>query len=439
VEASGTTGRRLLLTEPEVVRIGGIATGGDGVGHLADGRVVFVPRTAVGDEVAVSIQVAKKKWARAWPVSLRSSSPDRVEPFCPSYAECGGCTLQHVRYEAQLEAKRAIVVEALRRVGGVSAQLEGVEPATEREAYRARATFHLRRLPGDRVVAGFHRWDRSARVVDLSECPILTPTLAQVWRDLRAAWGHGARRLPSGKALRLTLREVDEGAVLSIEGGEGPGNAGALLKAVPGLVAIWNVTPSGSGKLLGGERDAVTSFAGERYTLRHGAFLQVHRSMAESLKRRVVEALGPSSEIRRVIDAYGGAGTYARQLAHDGFDVTVIDSNASACRDARRAGLRVIEARVEEGLVEALPADAIIVNPPRAGLSAPVTDLLVDRGPDRMVYVSCDPATLARDLGRLGRYRVSSLAALDMFPQTAHVESVVTLMREKDDSTGPTR
>ena len=421
-----------------MVRIDGIATGGDGVGHLGDGRVVFVPRTAVGDEVAVSIQVAKKRWARAWPVSVRTPSPDRGEPFCSRYADCGGCTLQHVRYEKQLEAKRAIIVEALQRVGGVSTELDRVEPAQERRAYRARATFHLRRLPGDRVVAGFHRWDRPARVVDLPECPILTPPLAEAWRDLREAWGGGARRLPSGKALRLTLREVDEGVVLSIEGGEGPGNAGALIRAVPGLVAIWAVAPAGKAKLLAGDREAITSFAGDRYALRHGAFLQVHRPMAERLKRRVVEAIGPVAPGGRVIDAYGGAGTYGRQLVRDGFDVTVIDASAPACRDARRAGLHVIEAPVEEGLAQALPADGLIVNPPRAGLSKQVSELLVDRGPDRMVYVSCDPATLARDLARLRGYRVISLAALDMFPQTAHVESVVTLTREGRIGTGPT-
>lgn len=435
---SRTPGRRVLLTAPEVVQIGGIATGGDGVGRLADGRVVFVPRTAVGDEVAVSIQVSKKKWARAWPVKVLTPGPGRIDPFCARYADCGGCTLQHIKYEDQLEAKRSIVVEALHRVGGVDEVLERVEPAVDRKGYRARATFHLRRLPAGRVVAGFHRWDRPARIADVAECPILTPALAGIWADLREAWGEGARNLPSGKALRLTLREVDEGGVLSIEGGEGPGNVEVLMAAVPTLRAVWSVSASGSAKLLGGDRDVVTTVAGEQYSLRHGAFLQVHRGMAEVLIRWVVESVGAPGDALRVIDAYGGAGTYGRPLAQVGFDVTVIDSDASACRDARRAGLQVIEAPVEQGLARALPADVVIVNPPRAGLAAPVSDLLVDRGPERMVYVSCDPATLARDLARLRGYRVATLGALDMFPQTSHVESVVALVREGQIDAGTT-
>ncbi len=433
--AGGTAGRRPLLSELETVRIERIAAGGDGVGHLKDGRVVFVPRTAVGDEVAVSIQVAKKRWARGWAASVRSPGPARVTPPCPLFSECGGCTLQHIAYPAQLAAKRTMVEDALQRIGGVFVVVPEVRPASLELRYRARARFHLRRLPGPRVVAGFHRWDRPGRIVDVEACPVLAGPLDRAWKALRAHWGSGARHLPSGQGLELTLREVDDGVVLAIAGGEGPGNAEALLRGVPTLLAVWSQPRGNPPRLLAGDRTVETSFAGGRYRLGAGAFLQVHRSVGAALVEAVVEAVGPPTGSARAVDAYGGVGVYGSALRRLGWAVTVIDSNPIACREARRAGLEVVEAPVEVGVARALPAEVVVLNPPRAGIEEGVAALLVNRGPPRMVYVSCDPATLARDLARLTRYRIAGLDAFDMFPQTAHVESLVTLERTDGGAT----
>ena len=209
------------------VQIRALSSDGAGVGNLADGRVVFVPRTAPGDEIRVRITSRKPRWAKGQLRDLLVPSPDRVSPSCPYYDECGGCTLQHVAYAQQLHWKGAIVREALKRIGHVDITLPGVVPSPNERNYRSRVTFTLVRLTGGRVVAGFHHLGVPHRIVDVEEgCILPEPAVASVWTGLRRAWGEGARRLPVGRKLRLTLRAVEEGVILVVEGGRGSRAAG---------------------------------------------------------------------------------------------------------------------------------------------------------------------------------------------------------------------
>ena len=203
------------------VTIRGLASGGAGVGELPDGRVVFADRTAPGDEAEVEVVEEKRSWARARLVRLHRPGPDRVDPPCPLYDRCGGCALQHLGYTAQRHWKGRIVADALERLGG----FDGVEPPevvpSPRELhYRDRLSFTLRRLRSGRVVAGFHQLHAAHRVLEVDdECLLGEPPLARTWSALRAVWGPGARRLPDGGRLRLTLRIVEGRA-----GHEGPGS-----------------------------------------------------------------------------------------------------------------------------------------------------------------------------------------------------------------------
>ena len=417
----------------EVVRIRGIASDGAGVGDLPDGRAVFVPRTAPGDEVRIRVTKLKRRWARGRVLEVLSATSERTDPACSRYDECGGCTLQHIPYGEQLVWKTRFVHDALQRIAHLDLPPTSVRASPECYHYRSRITFTLIRLPGGRVVSGFHRLDRPDRIVDVADaCVLPVPAITAAWKDLQSTWGAGARRLPSGRRLRLTLREVDEGVILMVEGGNGPGRPDILLKEVEGLVAVWATSPQGGGRLLGGLADVHDTRLGDISRAGPSAFTQVNEEAAEALHECVLSEI-LSSPADLVVDAYCGAGLYGRRIAKAGHRAIGIETNAEAARAADQdapEGFSVLTGAVEHRLAETLPADAVILNPPRAGVDERVTDLLRGEGPPKLIYVSCDPATLARDLARLGStYDVDQLHAFDLFPQTAHVEVVAVLQR----------
>jgi 23S rRNA (uracil1939-C5)-methyltransferase len=418
--------------ERHTVEVTAIAAGGAGVGRLDDGRVVFVHRTAPGDLVRIAVTEAKPRWVRGRLLRIERAGPDRREAPCPHYARCGGCTLEHLEYGAQRRAKAQLVQDALQRIGHLAAELPDVVAAPEEFRYRNRVSFTLLRLGAGRVVAGFHEIDRPNRITDIDQrCLLPEPAVARAWRGLRNAWGENASRLPAGNTLRLTLRATLTGEItLLVEGGYGDGRPGELLQRVPEIAAIWKGADEASPVLLAGSRDIRETWGGDDVQLGGSVFLQVNRAAAALLEQYVMECAGNVTG-RHVIDAYCGVGLYAKRLTEVGARVTGIELDHLAVAETRRRcgnAVTVLEGRVEERLGDALPADLMIANPPRAGLDGRVTELLLHQSPPRLVYVSCDPATLARDLSRLApRYTLRSLRCFDLFPQTAHVETVAEL------------
>lgn len=416
----------------EVVEIDSIAAGGEGVGRLADGRVVFVHRTAPGDRAEVAVTGEHPRWARGRLVRLHEPSPERREPPCPFYRDCGGCTLEHLSYPAQLRAKGRIVADALTRIGKLPVDPPEVVPSPAEFRYRNRVSFALRRVGAGEVVAGFHALRDPERIVDLDgRCLLPEEPIARAWDGLRAAWGPDASRLPSGDRLRLTLRATAEGRVsLLVEGGFSPGRPGELLEAVPGLEAIWHRPGPAPPRLIAGAPGLPESWGDETVELSGAAFLQVNRGAARLLEEHVIRAAGEVAGAR-VVDAYCGVGFHARRLARAGARVVGIELDADAVAAARAAapdGALFEEGSVEALLPDALPADLVILNPPRAGAAAEALEALRREPPRRLIYISCDPATLARDLRRLGdAFRLDHLRSFDLFPQTAHVETVAVL------------
>lgn len=414
------------------VEITGIAAGGAGVGRLPDGRAVFVHRTAPGDLVELRVVEEKRRWARGTLLRVLRPSSDRREAPCPHYARCGGCTLEHLTYAAQLRAKARIVADGLERIGGVQAAVPDTVASPREFRYRNRVSFTLVRTGRGRTIAGFHELERPHRVVDITEaCLLPEEAVAGVWGRLRAAWGVEAQRLPAGRRLRLTLRASAAGMVtLVIEGGDTPGRPDELLQLVPELRAIWH-RPAGAANLvlLAGEESVLETWEDEEVGLSGAVFLQVNRQAAAALEAHVLELAGDVSG-RRVVDAYCGVGLHARRLARAGAQVVGIELDARALQEASRAadGAAFLTGRVEDRLPSALPADLVIVNPPRTGLDEAVPRALLAQPPRRILYVSCNPATLARDLGRLAAaFALRSLRCFDLFPQTAHVETVAEL------------
>jgi 23S rRNA (uracil1939-C5)-methyltransferase len=350
------------------------------------------------------------------------------------YDMCGGCQLQHLPYARQLEWKARFVHDALVRIGRLELADEPPIVGSPHETrYRSRITFTLRRIGRSRVVAGFHELERPARLVDVhGECLLPHAALLEAWLALRSAWGERARLLPQGETLRLTLREDAGGIVLVVEGGETPWSAEPLREAAR-LAAIWHRPEAARAAHLAAGSAEVGSTA----------FTQVNPEVAARMVEHVLRVVGaggePASDAAArppsAVDAYAGVGHYAKTLAESGWSVTAIELDPAASEAARAAAggrYPVLEGRVEERLPEALPADVLIVNPPRAGIGAEVVRAILIEPPPRLVYVSCDPATLARDVAGLGdRYELRSATCFDLFPQTAHVETVVELVRRE--------
>ncbi len=403
------------------VAIESVAAGGDGVGR-SEGLAVFVPRTAPGDVTLVRLARARR-FARGEAQSFEVLSPDRVEPPCPHYTRdrCGGCQIQHLSYEAQLRAKAGIVGDALRRIGRRSVENPDVEPSDSEWRYRRKLTLHLRRRDG-RWIAGLHPYDDPDAVFDLVDCPITDERVMAVWESLRPAFS----LLPRERALRMSVRLLDDGASAVVEGGRTWREPERLLEAAPQLREVW-WRPEGARPRLVARRDAAGSASGV-------SFAQVNAGVAARLREHVL-ARARTYHPDKVIDAYAGQGATTLPLAAEGREVTAIELDSAAMETLRaqlRAPSTASAGRVEDHLAAALPADVVLLNPPRGGVDARVADALQDvaRPPRAVLYTSCDPATLGRDLARLTRYRLASVRAYDMFPQTAHVETVVELVPE---------
>jgi len=410
----------------ELVTITSIAGGGDGVGRLQDGRAVFVPRSAPGEQVLLDPRSLerRKNFARGEIGEIIAAGPARVVPACRHYLDdaCGGCQLQHLSYDAQLAAKRSIVGEALRRIGKLDLPDPEIVEATEEWRYRAKITLAVR--PGGKgVTVGFHPRNRPNAVFPLRDCHIADLRLMALWRRFL---GH-LDLLPE-RASHVTLRLDREGRRhVVVESAGAPWlRAGDLRHALAaeGDVVCWWQPEDGAARVMAGP---ATGFPAT-------AFEQVHPEMGAIARAWAVEQLG-SLAGQAAWDLYGGIGDTAVLLAAGGAAVVSVDADEKAISWARARTepgserIRFIAGKAEDVLPSlGEPPAAVVVNPPRSGLHWDVTLRLTGEPVPRLVYISCDPATLARDLSRLStNYRVSGVKAFDLFPQTAHVETVVVL------------
>jgi 23S rRNA (uracil1939-C5)-methyltransferase len=405
------------MTETFELVIDSIAGGGDGVGRI-DGMVTFVPRTSPGDRVRVEVQ-REGRLMRGRVIEMLTPSPERIQPACKHYDgdNCGGCQLQHLPYESQLAAKGAIIRDALNRIGGLAVDAPLVEPSPTPWRYRAKLTLALRRTGGG-WIAGMHPHDAPGKVFSLEDCHITDNAVLAHWRDVMAH----SRFLPDATELRASVRKTEQGFAFVVEGGAEWTTHFELFTAVPAMRELWWQASGKSRRRLHarGEHQAGASFT------------QVNPAVATKLRQWVC-SIAAESRAKTAVDAFSGSGDIAVDLATLGLRVTAIeiDRDASALCAARLpAGSRAVSSSVESALPRALPADLVVLNPPRAGLDARIPSLLQaeSREPRALVYVSCDPATLARDIKRLNHYRVESLRAFDMFPQTSHVETVCHLV-----------
>ena len=405
------------------VEIESIAAGGDGVGRN-NGLVIFVPRTAPGDVVTARI-AGKGSFARGSLRTIARPSPNRIDPPCPHYTHdrCGGCQLQHMSYSAQLGAKQRIIRDSIERIGRRSIDDPEIRPSANEWRYRTKLTLAMRRNSSGRWIAGLHHYDDPSRIFSLGDCLITDRSVVGVWRDIMAQ----ADLFPGSQQLRGSVRMTADGPVFTMIGAMRFPRAGEFFEKLPQLAGLWWENDEGVRRLLHDRRPRRTDRGAPA-----ASFAQVNESVAAELREHVVRRI-MSYEPQTLVDAYSGAGDTAVLIAERGVRVTAIELDADAAHwTAARLpeGSTSVRGRVEEALPLALPVDAVILNPPRAGVDAHVTEALEQTAPPprAIVYASCNPATLARDIARLPSYRIESIVAFDMFPQTAHVETVCELV-----------
>lgn len=400
------------------VRILRLAAGGDGVARMPDGKTVFVPRTAPGDLVELTGVREHRRFARARLERVLESSPHRVEPRCPHYVhdECGGCQLQHLDNETQLASRRAFVGDAFRRIARRDLPDPPITPADKTYDYRTKLTLHVE--PGGRRI-GLNRYDRAGQIFDLEWCHITVPRLMELWQTVRKL-----RSLLPPHVEQIMLRlDRHGGRHLVIRVGEGEVWTGAErlhrdLERRGTRVTLWYQPSGGAARAVAG--------AGEAFPAT--VFEQVHPEMGDRVREFAVQQLGDVAG-RKIWDLYAGIGETTAQLVRLGgiVESVELDRRAVSEAEARGPAARRHVGRVEDVLRELRRPDVVITNPPRTGMHERVTAELQQLLPTRLVYISCDPATLARDLQRLPQFRVALVQAFDLFPQTTHVETVTVL------------
>lgn len=434
------------VTELDIERL---AYGGDAVGRMPDGRAAFVKAGCPGDRVAVKVIEDHERFVRTEVVEILSPATGRTTPRCPYFGQCGGCAWQHLSQPVQLEAKRLFVVDALRRIGHIDNAEEMVGetvPSSREYGYRNKIELVIDPTK-ERVNLGYHRAG-SEEVVIIDECPLLPPRLAKAPKALG-----GALRYLAGDgnldilrvAVRVGANTRDVEVALWTSPGAFPRSAVAktLAQALP-TTSVVRVLTKGPMKerrvagveVLGGRGCWRERLAGRAMSLSAPSFFQINTAAAEVLVGLVTRMLQPDGT-DRVLDLYSGAGTFTLPLAELAGEVVCVEAAGSAVKDLRRnledneVWADVIGGDAAREIAGLGHFDLAVVDPPRSGLDADVVHGLAASGARTIAYVSCDPATLARDAKRMADagYTLMEATPVDLFPQTYHVETVARFER----------
>lgn len=424
-----------------------------------EGMAVFVPMGAPGERARVKIVKVEKRFCYGRLEEVLVPSPSRVPADCPAFAQCGGCCYRHIEYEEELRVKEQRVVDALERIGGFQGlAVEPILGAASRSGYRNKALLPLGKSPDGRLQMGFYAV-HSHRIVDCAACQLHPPEFNALMAAFRAwaeEWGDSVYDEVShtGKMRRLYLRRGENtGEVMAcvVVNGQGLRHedklVDALRSAVPGLTTVLvNVNQDKTNVALGREcrtlygpgfiRDTLCGLTFEISPL---SFYQVNASQAQRLYEKAAEFAAPTGR-ETVLDLYCGTGTIGLSMARNAREVVGVEvvpqAVENAQENARRNGignarfLCADAAQAAQQLAqEGVRPDTVILDPPRKGCAPELLRTIAEMGPERVVYVSCDPATLARDLQRMGQwgYVPQRVQPVDMFPGTGHVETCVLL------------
>ena len=440
----------------ERVSIESLAYGGDGVGHLEDGRAVFVSGTCPGDVCDVQVLEHKGNYARGKLLDIEQAAPERVSAPCAEAASgrCGGCPWAHINYEAQLHWKRQALVDALVRIGKfdkdfVARSVGACLPSKKLWGYRNKVEFEVGQDVAGRFTLGMHAVN--GPFDPLASCNLCNKkyrkapkALTGALRFLQGGEDLGIQRV----GLRVSERTGDVELALWTRTGRFPRARAAkiLSDALPaknvGVARVLLRDEAKKRRIAGVESLAGhghwAELVGEyRMQLSAPSFFQVNTAGAETLVQLVMEGLEPSG-LETVLDLYSGAGTFTLPLSEHAMSVTAVEAEGTSVRDLRRnldknqLYAEVVGGDVARQLPQLGVVDSAVVDPPRSGLSADALDALAATRARRIAYVSCNPSTLARDLAVLVNrdgYKLESIVPVDLFPQTYHVETVCLLVQ----------
>ena len=374
----------------------GYGSKGEGVARLEGGRVAFIRGAARGDICRIALVSERLRSCRAEISEIIQPSEHRIAPDCPAYPICGGCDFRHITYEEELRAKLWRVNSALERIGCISLRADEIVYTGQTDGYRNKAVLHVARLDGKSVI-GFYRAG-SHDICPVERCLLLEDELNDA---LRGLWN-----APSQTEKTVTLRSRSLGQKPQAPRQSGPGAA------------------------------TVAELDGLTFQISRTSFFQVNNGAALLLYRKAREYAALSSS-EFLVDLYCGVGSLTLFAGRDAGYALGVENNAAAVEDARRNALRngldnvgFVCADVTDWDAGGVSPDCVTVDPPRRGLTAGALQRILEMAPSRIVYLSCDPATLARDICRFNGYEAKHICVVDMFPRTANVECCVLLFRK---------
>lgn len=444
-----------------IISITGLGSSGEGVGKY-EGFTVFVPGALPQEEVRAAVKVVKKHYASAQLLEIVKPSPERVQPACPVYDRCGGCQLQHLSYAGQLQVKRQHVQDALARIGHLDTEVLPVLGCANPWNYRNKMQFPAAMDAAGVLNIGCYA-AATHSVVDTEGCLIQKEANNQVLLTVRKwmkRFGISAYDEKTGKGLvrhvmaRAGVRSGQVMAVLITSAYDIPHKKELiswLTTYVPELVSVvqninkkaTNVVMGSKTRVLYGEPTIKDSLGALTFNISAQSFFQVNSEQAEKLYNKALEFAALQGN-ETIVDVYCGTGTISLYMAKHAKKVYGIEIVASAIEDANRNAqdngcanaefiLGDAAAELPELLAKGVLPDVVLVDPPRAGCEERVLEAIAGVGPQRIVYVSCSPASLARDLAYLEQHGYKAVVAqpVDMFPMTSHVETVVLLQKEE--------
>jgi len=399
--------------------------GGTAMGRLSDGRAVFVPGVLPGERVLIRLVENKRSFARAELVKVLQTSPDRVLPACPNASACGGCHYIHMKYSAQLRAKTEILRDQLHRIAGVDQPpIRPIIPSTNEWHYRNSVQFHIN--PSGKL--GFQE-PGTHKVVQVDSCLLCVPVIEEILPSLDFDGASGLDRI------QIRAGAGDE-IMLVFESN----NPIAPELSVDLPVSVVFVGPGGFEEneplVMAGDDHLIMEASGRAFRVSAGSFFQVNIPQAENMIHYLLDCISVTPDTH-LLELYSGVGLFSAFLAPQVSRLSAVESSPSAVDDFVMNLDEFENVELFAGSAEEiLPAlnhipDLVLVDPPRAGLSLPVIDALLRINAHSLVYVSCDPATLARDTKRLmaGGYVLQNTQPFDMFPQTYHIESISLFSR----------
>jgi 23S rRNA (uracil1939-C5)-methyltransferase len=402
-----------------------------------EGQVVFVPRAFPSDRLRVRVETARPGYVEGRSEALLAGSPDRRASPCPYVPRCGGCAYQELDYAAQLRLKEDVLRESLRRAGAPWEGEIGVRGSPE-EGWRLRASLHVHAHHGT-VHLGLHE-EGTRRVVDLDRCLQLSAPMNAAARALKRALEERPDAARGVRGVDLLESPRGDRLVAALETDLTPAESAKLVSlagSLPGLTGLVAIAGRPRTTLtLHGDPHVVVPCVGFDLRAHVSSFFQANRFLYEELARTVVDLVPPGGP---VLDLYAGVGLFALPLAAAATDVLAVEVSPTAVDDAEAnvAAARVSNVRVvREDVAEALSRrrgggdERIVLDPPRTGAGTPVVERIAARRPRAVVYVSCDPPTLGRDLAVFARhgYRPDRVQTFDLFPDTYHLETVARLV-----------